>query len=78
MYISHVLEVSLKLMSLPGVPGGVAVSRRIVSRQRGQLCPSFQPSGAGATDKVKEVTEEFPEVRVPPSCVWVLSGGLSV
>ena len=66
-------------MSLPGVPGRVtSVSLRVVGCERRQLCPCLQPSGARATDEVKEVTEEVLEVRVPPSCVGVWSGDLSV
>ena len=66
-------------MSLPGVPGRVtSLSLRVVGCERRQLRPCLQPSGAGATDEVKEVTEEVPEVRVPPSCVWVWSGDMSV
>ena len=66
-------------MSLPGVPGRVtSISLRVVGCERRQLRPCLQPSGAGATDEAKEVTEEVPEVRVPPSCVWVWSGDMSV
>ena len=82
-YTPHVVENGLKLVSLPGVPGGgggecVWLPRSIVDRQSRQLCPCLQSSGPRAADQVKEVAQQGREVRVSLSVVTVGSSGVFV